>query len=130
MAQWGLPGSPPLDSLWQARTLPDEPVRVSNTRGRVAYARGGPNTRSIQLYVSLADNTRLDTVNTFGFPPIGEVISGMEAVDSLYFGYGGTRNNRLPGPSQDSIRIGGNAYLERSFPLLDRIRKASVMRSY
>lgn len=130
VAQWGLPGSPPLDSLWQTRMLPDEPVRVSNTRGRVAYARGGPNTRSIQLYVSLADNIRLDTVNTFGFPPIGEVVSGMEAVDSLYFGYGGTRNNRLPGPSQDSIRTVGNGYLERGFPLLDRIRKTTVIKRW
>jgi len=130
VAQWGLPGQPPLDSVWQTRTIPDEPVRVSNTRGRVAYARGGPNTRSIQLYVSLADNVRLDTVNTFGFPPIGEVVSGMTAVDSLYFGYGGTRTNRLPGPSQDSIRMIGNAYLDRNFPLLDRIRKASVVRRW
>jgi cyclophilin family peptidyl-prolyl cis-trans isomerase len=130
VAQWGLPGQPPLDSVWQTRTIPDEPVRVSNTRGRVAYARGGPNTRSIQLYVSLADNVRLDTANTFGFPPIGEVVAGMEAVDSLYFGYGGTRTDRLPGPSQDSIRAVGNAYLERSFPRLDRITKASVVRKW
>ena len=98
--------------------------------GLVAYARGGPNTRSIQLYVSLADNARLDTLNTFGFPPIGEVISGMEAVDSLYSGYSGTRTNRLQGPSQDSIRIVGNAYLQRNFPLLDRIVKASIIKSY
>jgi cyclophilin family peptidyl-prolyl cis-trans isomerase len=130
VAQWGLPGQPPLDSLWQARTIPDEPVKASNTRGRIAFARAGPNTRSIQLYVSLADNARLDTVNTFGFPPIGEVISGMEAVDSLYFGYGGTRTNRLPGPSQDSIRIVGNAYLQRSFPLLDRIMQSKILKSY
>ena len=130
VAQWGLPGAPPLDSVWQARTIPDEPVKVSNTRGRIAYARGGPDTRSIQLYVSLADNARLDTVNTFGFPPIGEVVSGMEAVDSLYFGYSGTRTDRLPGPSQDSIRIVGNAYLQRTFPRLDRIVKASIIKKW
>ena len=130
VAQWGLTGRPPLDSLWQARTLPDEPVKASNTRGRVSYARGGPNTRSIQLYVSLADNSRLDTVNTFGFPPIGEVISGMAVADSLYFGYSGTRANRLVGPSQDSVVIAGNPYLQRNFPLLDRIVKASVVKSY
>jgi hypothetical protein len=54
----------------------------------------------------------------------------MEAVDSLYFGYGGTRDNRLPGPSQDSIRIAGNAYLVRSFPRLDRILSAKVEREW
>jgi cyclophilin family peptidyl-prolyl cis-trans isomerase len=69
VAQWGLPGAPPLDSVWQTRIIPDEPVKVSNTRGRIAYARGGPNTRSIQLFVSTADNVRLDTVSTFGLGP-------------------------------------------------------------
>lgn len=130
VAQWGLPGTPPLDSVWQTRNIPDEPVKASNTRGRIAYARAGPNTRSIQLFVSLVDNIRLDTVNTFGFPPIGEVVSGMDAVDSLYFGYSGTRANRLTGPSQDSIRIVGNAYLLRNYPLLDRITKASIIRKW
>ncbi len=130
VAQWGLTGRPPLDSIWQSRRLDDEPVRASNTRGRVAFARGGPNTRSIQLYVNLVDNVRLDTTNTFGFPPIGEVISGMEAADSLYYGYGGTRANRLPGPSQDSIRVAGVAYLDRTFPLLDRIVRARVIHEW
>jgi cyclophilin family peptidyl-prolyl cis-trans isomerase len=132
VAQFGLPGRPPLDSLWQARRLPDEPVRATNRRGTVAYARGGPNTRSIQLYVNLVDNTpRLDTLNTIGFPPIGEVLIGMaEVVDSLYAGYGGTREDRLPGPSQDSIRVGGNAYLDRHFPLLDRILQARIVREW
>jgi peptidyl-prolyl cis-trans isomerase A (cyclophilin A) len=130
VAQWGLPGRPPLDSIWQERRLPDEPVKTSNTRGRVSYARGGPNTRSIQLYLNLADNARLDTANTFGFPPIGEVIEGITVVDSFYTGYGGTRQNRLPGPSQDSIRVAGNAYLERHFPLLDRIQRTRIVREW
>ncbi|HET9515320.1 MAG TPA: peptidylprolyl isomerase, partial [Gemmatimonadales bacterium] len=130
VAQWGLPGRPPLDSMWQERRLPDEPVKASNTRGRVSYARGGPNTRSIQLFINLVDNARLDTANTFGFPPIGGVIEGMAVVDSFYTGYGGTRQNRLPGPAQDSIRTVGNAYLDRNFPKLDRILKTEIIRSY
>jgi len=130
VAQWGLAGRPTLDSLWQQRRLPDEPVRSSNARGRVSYARGGPNTRSIQLYINLADNIRLDTLNSFGFPPIGEVIEGMGVVDSFYSGYGGTRENRLPGPSQDSIRVVGNSYLERNFPRLDRIVGTKVVREW
>lgn len=132
VAQFGLTGRPPLDSIWQARRLPDEPVRSTNRRGAVAYARGGPNTRSIQLYINLADNTpRLDTLNTFGFPPIGEVVAGMEdVVDSLYAGYGGTREQRLPGPSQDSIRTAGDGYLAREFPLLDRVVRARVVREW
>ena len=54
----------------------------------------------------------------------------MEAVDSLTFEYGGTRADRKPGPSHDSIRIAGNAYLEREFPKLDWIRRARVARAW
>ncbi|MEZ4586863.1 MAG: peptidylprolyl isomerase [Gemmatimonadales bacterium] len=130
VAQWGLSGDSAVNAAWQGKSIPDEPVRTSNTRGRVSYARGGPDTRSVQLYVNLVDNVRLDTVSTFGFPPIGEVVSGMDAVDSLTFEYGGTSGQRLPGPSQDSIRLQGNAYLARQFPRLDYIRAARIAREW
>ncbi len=130
VAQFGLSGDSAVNAAWEGKSIPDEPVRVSNTRGRVAYARGGPDTRSVQLYLNLVDNVRLDTTTTFGFPPIGEVVSGMAAADSLTFEYGGTRTDRKPGPSQDSIRVRGNAYLARSFPHLDYIRTARVVREW
>lgn len=130
VAQFGLSGRPGLDSVWSERSIPDEPVRQSNVRGTVSYARAGPNTRSVQLYINLVDNVRLDTANTFGFPPIAQVVSGMESVDSLYSGYSGTREQRLPGPSQDSIRVAGNPYLDRTFPELDLIRTARVSREW
>ncbi|MGE0552274.1 MAG: peptidylprolyl isomerase [Gemmatimonadales bacterium] len=130
VAQWGLSGDSAVNAAWLGKSIPDEPVQASNTRGRVAYARGGPNTRSVQLYVNLVDNVRLDTVSTFGFPPIGEVVSGMDAVDSLTFEYGGRSAQRLPGPSQDSIRVQGNAYLARQFPNLDYIRTARIAREW
>lgn len=130
VAQWGLSGDSAVNAAWAGKSIPDEPVRASNTRGRVSYARGGPNTRSVQLYVNLVDNVRLDTVSTFGFPPIGEVVTGMDAVDSLTSEYGGSAGRRLPGPSQDSIRVRGNAYLAREFPDLDYIRTARIAREW
>jgi peptidyl-prolyl cis-trans isomerase A (cyclophilin A) len=130
VAQWGLSGVPGVNAAWEGKSIADEPVQASNTRGRVSYARGGPNTRSVQLYINYGDNSRLDTLNTFGFPPIGEVISGMEVVDSLNSEYGGTRTDRKPGPSQDSIRVAGNAYLARAFPRLDWIRSARITKAW
>jgi peptidyl-prolyl cis-trans isomerase A (cyclophilin A) len=91
--------------------------------------RGGPNTRTVQLFVNLRDNARLDALNGFGFPPIAEVVAGMDVVDSLYAGYGdGPPGGR--GPVQDSIRAQGNNYLRRAFPRLDFIREARVLREW
>jgi peptidyl-prolyl cis-trans isomerase A (cyclophilin A) len=135
VAQFGISGDPALNRAWRVRRLADEPVKHSNTRGTISYARGGPGTRTVQLYINLKDNARLDTLSGFGFPPIAEVISGMNVVDSLYSGYGeaapraGPQSGRS-GPSQDSIQVAGNAYLVRGWPKLDYIKSARVVREW
>lgn len=126
VAQWGMSGDPAINRAWDGKNIPDEPVRASNTRGRVSFARRGPDTRSVQLFVNLADNVRLDTVGTVGFPPIAEVVSGMETVDSLNSEYRRARTDDRSGPSQDSIQVAGNAYLARTFPGLDWIIRARI----
>lgn len=123
VAQFGLAAEPPVSAAWADRGLPDEPVRRSNTRGRVAFARGGPESRTTQLFINLTDNPRLDSLrynNVTGFPPIGEVAAGMDVVDRLYAGYG-------EAPQQDSIRAAGNAYLQRNYPKLDCITSAQIV---
>jgi peptidyl-prolyl cis-trans isomerase A (cyclophilin A) len=135
VAQFGLAADPAVTRAWRIRAIADEPVKHSNTRGTVSYARGGPGTRSVQLYFNLVDNARLDTANTFGFPPIGEVIAGMSAVDSIYSGYGNAAPRSgatatASGPQQDSISILGNAYLKRGWPKLDYIKTARVVKEW
>jgi peptidyl-prolyl cis-trans isomerase A (cyclophilin A) len=130
VVQWGISGDSAVRAVWRNRLLPDEPVKQSNSRGRLSYARGGPNTRGAQLYINLVDNPRLDTTGTFGFPPIGEVIEGMTVLDSLYAGYSCRRGSQGTCPSQDSIQAQGNAYLRRSFPKLDYIREARITRTW
>jgi peptidyl-prolyl cis-trans isomerase A (cyclophilin A) len=130
VVQWGIAGDTVLSSVWGERRLPDEPVKQSNTRGRVAYARSGPNTRSVQLYINTGQNARLDTTGTFGFPPIAEVRSGIELMDSMFAEYSCRRGSQGTCPSQDSIRAQGNAYLERVHPKLDYIKKARVVREW
>jgi peptidyl-prolyl cis-trans isomerase A (cyclophilin A) len=49
----------------------------------------------------------------------------MEVVDQFYNGYGeGAPQGR--GPDQSQIEEQGNAYLEKGFPQLDYIKKATV----
>lgn len=129
IAQFGLSGDPRVAATWQPRVIPDDPPRESNRKGRVAFASAGPRSRTTQLFVDLADNTRLDTLGGIGFPPIGEVVEGMNVVEGLFSGYGEgvPRGN---GPSQDRIAREGTPYLARSFPKLDWIESARVEREW
>lgn len=132
VAQFGIHGDTSVSAAWRGKNIPDDTVRHPNAKGTLAFARSGPSTRSVQLYFNTADNTpRRDTLNGFGFPPIGEVIYNREILDSLNWKYSGTRGGQtFPGPVQDSITRQGNAYLRRVFPRLDYIVTARVVRSW
>ena len=135
VAQFGLSGDPKVDKEWRTRRIDDDSVKHTNSRGTISFARGGPSTRSVQLFINLGDNPPLDNMSGFGFPPIGEVVSGMPAVDSLYSGYGDSapRSGSQPGregPQQDSIVAWGNAYLERGWPKLDYVKTARVVQQW
>lgn len=125
-AQFGYSGRPALDSVWIGAGLPDEPTRASNTRGTVSFARGGPGTRSAILFINRSDNSDLDRLpwnGVVGFPPVGRVVSGMEAVDRLYSGY-----EDEPMQWEDSIAELGNPFLDRTYPRLDSITGVRIVR--
>ena len=124
VAQWGFSGDPALDSIWQERTIADEPTVESNVRGTVSFARAGRRTRSFTLFINLVDNERLDDTasgGVVGYPPIGRIINGLEVVDGFYAAY--TENP----PGQDSIAMVGNEYLQRRYPQLDSIVATRVI---
>jgi peptidyl-prolyl cis-trans isomerase A (cyclophilin A) len=125
VAQFGISANPRISAAWRNRRLGDDRGRESNTRGRVSYASGGAGTRTTQLFINYADNARLDTLGGIGYPPFGEVVRGMDVVDSLYNEYGGA-----PSARQDSISRQGNEYLRRTYPKLDVIRTARVVQEW
>jgi len=117
VVQWGAAANPAVTKKWDV-TIPDDPVKASNTRGTVTFAATGqPNSRTTHLFINLGDNARLDEM---GFAPIGRVTSGMDAVDKIYPLYG-------EGPNQVMIGDEGNAYLLKSFPKLDYIKTARIV---
>ena len=79
----------------------------------------GPDTRTTQLFINYADNSRLDKD---GFAPFGKVTKGMSVVESLYNQYGGK-----PSDAQPQIQSEGNAFLEKNFPKLDFIKTANIV---
>lgn len=123
MAQFGVNGDPKVSAVWREARLKDDPVRISNKRTFVTFATAGPNTRTTQVFISYGDNSNLDSQ---GFAPFGQVVSGMKVVDALYNGYGeGAPNGR--GPDQGRVQKEGNAYLANSFPNLDYVKKATIV---
>jgi peptidyl-prolyl cis-trans isomerase A (cyclophilin A) len=117
VVQFGINGDPVIQRNWTDATIPDEKVTQGNTRGFVTFAKSSePNSRTTQLFIDFADNSRL---NRQGFAPFGKVTMGMEVVDKIFSGYGEK-------PDQDRIEKEGNAYLTKNFPKLDYIKKATI----
>ena len=123
-AQFGINGDPKVAARWRERTIPDDPRGQSVTRGRVAFAFAVPNGRTSQVYISLRDNSYQDDQ---GFVPFGEVVEGMDVADALNSEYGENSGGGIRAGKQQAMFEGGNAYLDREFPRLDRIIRAQVI---
>src|SRR5262245_584292 len=125
IAQFGVARDSAINAVWAGRSFPDDSVKESNTRGTFGFAMTGPNARTTQIYVSLVDNTRLDSQ---GFSPLGRVVDGMSVVDSLYGGYGETSGGGVRAGKQGPLMNGGNAYVDREYPKLDRLIRITIDR--
>ncbi len=118
IVQWGIPADPRVAAVWQTARIPDDKHKNSNDAGSVVFATAGPNTRTTQLFINLADNAGLDAQ---GFTPFGRVAgSGMNIVKKMYSGYG-------EAPDQGLIRSQGKAYLDKNFPKLDTIKSTTIV---
>ena len=117
VVQWGLAGDPAVTARWKERTIPDEPVRVDNTRGRLSFAKSGaPDSASTQVFVNFQHNESLDSK----FSPFAEVVGGMDVFEKLY-------QYRKDPPDQTQIALRGDEYLGRRHEKLDRIKTAKVV---
>jgi peptidyl-prolyl cis-trans isomerase A (cyclophilin A) len=123
LVQFGVSKDPKANQLWGQLKLADDPPRQSNKRGFVAFAQQGPNSRTTQVFINLADNSKM--LDKSGFVPFGRVVSGMDVVEQLYAGYG-DMPPRGEGPDAAKYGMMGEEYVERSFPKLDTIRSVRV----
>ena len=120
MAQFGMHGDPAVNAAWSRARIQDDPVKESNKRGYVTFAKSAaPNSRSSQVFINYGNNAGLDPQ---GFAPFGKVITGMEVVDKFNAKYAGT-----PGDDQPNIAAGGNAYMDKTYPGLTAIKTATIV---
>ena len=119
MAQFGFSPSPAVNQVWDKATMKDDPVKQSNKRGYITYAKtSAPNSRSTHLFINYANNAFLDSQ---GFAPFGQVVEGMEVVDRLNPEYGDG--------DQDKIHRGGAAFVKQAYPRMDLIVTAELVPS-
>jgi peptidyl-prolyl cis-trans isomerase A (cyclophilin A) len=115
VAQVGIAADPAVSRAWRTQRIADDPVTQTNVSGMVSFATSGKNSRTTQLFINLADNTRLDAM---GFAPIGR-IRELDVARKLYSGYG-------EAPVQARIEREGDGYLRAQFPKLDAIKRATI----
>lgn len=128
VAQFGIHNVEKVNRAWYKLGIKDEPVVKSNLKGTISFARGGPKTRTNQVFINLADNVNLDTYpagGIVGYPPFAEIVSGIEVIDTFNGQYGNGPTMR-----QDSINVHGRAFLDRHFPGLDFIKTVRIVESY
>ena len=122
VAQFGISAYPPVNAVWEKATIKDDPVTQSNKKYFLTFATAGPNTRTTQLFINLADNPRLDGM---GFAAFGQVTDGMNVIDTLYADYGEGAPGGS-GPNQDEIQKQGKPYLDKNFPKLDYVKTTTL----
>lgn len=125
VVQFGIAAEPEESEKWGGdSTIPDDPVLESNLQGTVSFATAGPNTRTTQIFVNLADNARLDGM---GFAPFAKVTTESLAVlRALY--------NPTPGDSggadQGSYEDGGNEWILSEYPNIDIILGSPMIKIF
>jgi peptidyl-prolyl cis-trans isomerase A (cyclophilin A) len=120
VVQFGISTYPAVTKAWRDANLKDDPVTQSNKKGYITFATAGPNTRTTQVFINLKDNTGLDRQ---GFAPFAVVDGdGMNVVEMFYDQYGDNA-----GIDQSKIETEGDAYLDKNFPKLDKIKSATLV---
>lgn len=122
MFQFGIHGNPEVSAKWREATIEDdESVEgVSNDVGFITFAKTGqPNSRSVQFFINLGNNERLDDM---GFTPFGQIVEGMEIAKKINTEYGENRR-----ADQRRFETEGNAFIEKTYPNVDYIKSASLV---
>jgi peptidyl-prolyl cis-trans isomerase A (cyclophilin A) len=120
IAQFGVHDKFKVHDVWRKMFIPDDPPVEKNLRGTLSFAQSDPGTRATEIFINLKDNPDLDEQR---FVPFAKVISGMEAIDQFYSGYGELRP-KGKGPDSGALEEEANEYLVPRFPKLDYIKTA------
>jgi len=117
VVQFGIAGTPAENAKWGQRTIKDDPVIMSNVRHTMSFATAGPDTRTTQLFINYANNSRLDAQ---GFAPVGIVVEGAEYLDRVHDPTPGDSG----GVNQEEYETKGDSWIRAKYPEINFIKTA------
>ena len=127
LVQFGYNPDPAVTRKYGAQLIRDDPFKVSNYKGYVAFAGSRKDSRSTHVFINLQDNFFIDHRDVWA-TPFARVVTGMDVVERFYAGYQRAEKRGGPTPQQGKIAQEGNAYLEKEFPLLTEIERVRLVR--
>lgn len=120
VAQFGVNWRDP-HNQWEKKNFEDDPSYFALERGTLAFAKGGPDTNSTQVFINFGDNSNLADPS-MNFTTFGKVTKGMDVVDKFV---------RVGDPSMglDQMRLwtDGGTYLESLTVKPTMIEKVQVV---
>jgi peptidyl-prolyl cis-trans isomerase A (cyclophilin A) len=121
VVQFGISAYPAVNAAWEKATIKDDPVTQKNLRGTLTFAKTpAPNSRTTDIFISLKDNTFLDSQ---GFAPFAVIDdNGINTVEMFYDQYGDSA-----GLDQEPMKKGGEKYIATKWPKLDTIKSATFV---
>lgn len=121
MFQFGIHGDPQVNEVWSEAKIKDDPdAGQTNGFGTITFAKTGvPNSRSVQFFINLGFNNRLDAM---GFTPFGKVVEGEDILKKINTEYGENSPE-----VQGKFQAEGNAFIMKKYPKLDVIKKISLL---
>ena len=120
MFQFEINGDPEMNKVWGEARIKDDPdAGHTNAVGTISFAKGGPDSRSVQFFISLTDNRRLDAM---GFTPLGKVVENAAILGKINTEYGENSPD-----VQGNFQAKGNSYIKEKFPNLDYIKSVTLV---
>jgi homoserine O-acetyltransferase len=105
VAQFGVNWREP-HRAWRDRHFDDDPTLFSLEPGTLAFAKGGLNTNSTQVFINYEENNRLADPQS-NFTVFGKVVEGMDVVEGFV-----QVGDPSRGLDQEQLWSNGGAYLE------------------
>eukprot|EP00873_Tetraselmis_striata_P001216 jgi/Tetstr1/421480/TSEL_012428.t2 len=126
LVQFGVAADPQVSKEWTAKgTIKDDPnIGIPVKRGTMAFAGGGKDSRTTQIWIAFSDSEHLG--KALWETPFAQVVEGMDVVDKFYSGYGDMKAFGGSCPDSGRMMQEGNAYVKPNFPDISYVTSCKV----